>query len=258
MGHPPLEPPVQDLAPLRAERLPLRVLRVVPAPHLFQERPLRQVEVGVEVLPQVVRKHDLHGVAEDLLQVEVDAARGPVVVHVGVHVEPGVEEHDEGLRAPAVQGQPLLGEEGVVDDPVDVDGAHRHAAHVGVAEHVIHVVRRVDAREDRLQEGEPPGVAGLGAGEGFPHQVADPVGIDGLAGGEGTGRAPPEPPDGVAQLFPDDALADHLVGQVEVHQEVVVEEVPEGAVAHVVEEARHAEQLLDQRRRRAVGEDCLE
>ena len=46
---------------------------------------------------------------------------------------------------------------------------------------------------------------------------------------------------------------DQLVGEVDVGQEIVVEEVPERPVAHVVEEPGHPEELLDQRRRGGVG-----
>ena len=48
------------------------------------------------------------------------------------------------------------------------------------------------------------------------------------------------------------------MGQVEVHQEVVVEEVAEGTVADVVQQAGHPQQLLDQRRRRRVGKHRAE
>ena len=75
-----------------------------------------------------------------------------------------------------------------------------------------------------------------------------------LAGREHAVGAPAEPADGVPQLLADDALPDQLVGEVDVGQEVVVEEVPERPVAHVVEEPGHAEELLDQRAPRARRE----
>ena len=64
----------------------------------------------------------------------------------------------------------------------------------------------------------------------------------GSKGPEGLRR---EPADELAQLLADDALADQLVGEIEVGEEVVVEEVAERAVAHVVEQPRHAQQLLE-------------
>ena len=99
------------------------------------------------------------------------------------------------------------------------------------------------------QRGSP----GRGLGVGLAHQVADPLGLDRLAGLEQAVGAPPEPADRVAQLLPDDPLPDQLVGELDVGQEVVVEEVAERPVPHVVEEPRHAEELLDERRGRRVA-----
>jgi len=48
------------------------------------------------------------------------------------------------------------------------------------------------------------------------------------------------------------------VGEVEIHEEIVVEEVPEGAVADVVEEAGHPQQLLDEGGRRRIRKLRLE
>jgi len=184
--------------------------------------------------------------------------RGAVVVDVGVEVEPRVQEHDERLDAAAVEREPLLAEEGVVHDALDVDGPHRDPAHVGVAQHVVHVVGGVDAREQRLEMREPARMLGGGEGVALAHQIADPLGVDALAALEGPRRAAPEPADQLAQFFSDDSLPHFLVGEIEVGQEIVVEEVAEGAVAHVVEQARHAEQLLEEGRRGGVGELGLE
>ena len=254
VDHAPPDPAVEHLPPLPPERAPLRVVRVVPAADLLEQRPLREMEVGVEVLPEVPREDDAHRRAEDLLEVEVDGARRPVVVDVRVHVEARGQEHDERLGPAPVERQALRREEAVVDDPVEVR-PHRDAAHVGVPEHVVEVVRGVDPGEHGLQEREPARIARRRLRVGLPHEVADPLGLDRLAGGEHAVGAPPEPADRVPELLPDDPLADQLVGEVDVGQEVVVEEVPERPVAHVVEEPGHAEELLHERGRGGVGED---
>ncbi len=258
MGHAPLEVAVEHLAPLAAEGPAVRVVRVVPVGDLLQQGPLGHVEVGLELLVQVEGKDQLHGLPEDLLQVEVDAPRGAVIVDVGVEVEPGVQEHDERLDPAAIEGEALLAEEGVVHDPLDVDRPHRDPAHVGVAQHVVHVVGGVDAGEQRLQVREPARVLGGGHGVALAHQVADPLRVDALPVLEGPARAAPQAADEVAQLLPNDPLADFLVGEVEVGEEVVVEEVAEGPVAHVVEQPRHPHQLLEERRGGRVGELGLE
>ena len=257
VDHPPPDAAIEHLPPLPAEGLPLGVLRGVPAADLLEQAPLREVEVRMEVLPEIPREDDAHRGAEDLLQVQVDGARRPVVVDVRVHVEPRGQEHDERLGPAPVERQALRREEAVVDDAVEIR-PHRHAAHVGVPEHVVEVVRGVDAGQHGLQEREPARISRGGLGVGLAHQVADPLGLDRLAGLERAVGAPPEPADRVPQLLPDDPLPDQLVGELDVGQEVVVEEVAERPVSHVVEEPGHAEELLDERRGRGVGEDRAE
>ena len=178
-----------------------------------------------------------------------------MVVDVRVHVEAGVQEHREGLEPGPVERQAALRKERIVDDPIDVDRPHRDTAHVGVAQHVVHVVGREHAREERLEMRQPLRVRLERLGVGLPHQVADPLRIDGLAALEGAARAPPEAPEDLRQLLADDPLADQLVGQLVIDQEVVVEEVAEGAVADVVDQSRRPQELLDQRKRGRVGKD---
>ena len=52
--------------------------------------------------------------------------------------------------------------------------------------------------------------------------------------------------------------ADHLVIEVPLFQHLVVEEVPERTMTDVVQESRDPEGLLDQCRRRRVGEGDTE
>ena len=209
----------------------------------------------MQVLAQVVGERDPHRIAKDLLEVQVDAARRAVIVDVRVHVEAGVEEHHERSQPGPVQRQAPLGEERVVHDPLHVDRAHRDPAHVRVAQDVVHVVGGEDAGQQRLEERQPPRMRLQRMRVRLAHEVADPLGIDPLVGGEGAARAAPEAAQDLGQLLADDPLAQQLVGQVEIDQEVVVEEMAERAVADVVEQAGHAQQLLDQRRRGGVGED---
>ncbi len=212
----------------------------------------------MDVLPEIVGKDQPDGVTEDLLQVQVDAARGPVVVDVRVHVEAGVQEHDEGLDAAAVEGEPFVAEEGVVDDALDVDGPHGHPAHVGIAQDIVHVVRGVDPREERLEVGQPAGMGGLRFRVALAHEIADPLRVNVLSGLEGAGRATALTADQITELLGDDALAELLVGEVEIHEKIVVEEVPEGTVADVVQETRHPQQLFDESGRRRIGKLRLE
>src|SRR5262245_24164208 len=252
--HPPLQLAIEDVPPLGAEALLvlcalIAVGRVVPPPDLFEQRPLGEVQIGMQRLTQVESERDLHRLVEDLLEMQVDPARRPVVVDVGVHVEARVQEHDERLKPAAVEREALLREERVIDDALDVDRAHRDSAHVGVAQHVIHVVGGEDAREQRLEELEPLRVMRQRLGIGLAHQVADPLGIDRLVGVERAARAAAQRSQDVAELLADDALADQLMGQAVVDEEVVVEEVTEGAVTDVVQQTGHAQELFEQRGR---------
>src|SRR2546422_2148783 len=68
-----------------------------------------------------------------------------------------------------------------------------------------------------------------------------PIWVDGLASVEAPARAPAKVAEDVGQLLTDDPLTDELVGQVEVDEEVVVEEMSERPVADVVQEPGHAQ-----------------
>ncbi len=129
------------------------------------------------------------------------------------------------------------------------------AAHVRVAEHVVHVVGGEDPGEQRLEVREPARMRRQRLGVALPHQVADPLRVDDLPGAERPARAAAEPTQQIRELLADDALPDQLMRQVVVDQKVVVEEVAERPVPDVVEQPRGAQQLFDQRRRGRVGED---
>src|SRR5262249_16175481 len=125
---PPPHPPPPPRPPPPPPPPPYLVVGVMPATDLLEQRPLGEMQVGMEILPQVAREHDAHRRAEDLLQVQIDGARRPMVVDVRVHVEARGQEHDERLSAAPVECQPLRCDEAVVDDAVEVR-PDRDAAH---------------------------------------------------------------------------------------------------------------------------------
>ena len=157
VGQPPLEIAVEDAAPLA----PQRSVEAAPAGNLLQQRPVRQVQVLLHVVQGIPRRDARHGLREQLLEVRVDGPGGAVEVDVLVEVLARVQEHGEGALAGTVQGQPLGGDEGVVDEPVPVDGSHRHAAHVRVPRHVVEVVEGEDAVGEGLEEPQPQGLGGV-------------------------------------------------------------------------------------------------
>src|SRR3989442_12935061 len=70
----------------------------------------------------------------------------------------------------------------------NMDYVLRDAAHIGVAQDVVHVVGGEDAREGRVQGRGPLRGRIERGGVPLAHQIADPRGVGGLAGVE-IGRA---------------------------------------------------------------------
>ncbi len=106
--------------------------------------------------------------------------------------------------------------------------------------------------------GEPARVSSQRLRVALAHEVADPLGLDRLSRFEGPRWASREGAQQVPHLLADDPLAHQLVGQPEVGEEVVVEEMPERAVTDVVEQSRHPQQLLEQRAGGRIRELRLE
>ena len=203
------------------------------------------------------------------MQVQVDGVPDAVEVDVLVHVEAGVEEGAQRAERALVEREAVGGAEGVVDQPVDVDGAEAHAAHPRVAAYVVEVVDGDRAGERAVEQADPArdGVrrrrrSGCARGA-VPravllraHQEGDVPRVDGLAGGELPRRASPQLGQQRPELADDEVLRDLLVVDAEHGQQVLlVAEVAEGAVAEVVQEAGHAQRLLDQRLRRRARLD---
>src|SRR6267378_3847550 len=79
----------------------------------------------------------------------------------------------------AVERQAPLGDEGVVDDPLDVDWAGSDTTYIRVARDVVHVVGRVGAYERGL-EGRQPAWRLEAVQLSGRDQVSDPPGVDPL------------------------------------------------------------------------------
>src|ERR1700704_129191 len=110
----------------------------------------------------------------------------------------------------AVERQSPLGDEGVVDDPLDVDGARRDTTYIRVARDVVHVVGRVGAYESGLEGHQPAWrleAVQLSRGD----QVSDPFGVDPLPRLEvGRGRGA-QRPDVAREVARDQSASDHFV-----------------------------------------------
>ncbi len=152
-----------------------------------------------------------------------------------------------------VEPQGVAEDEAVVHDALHVDRADADADHVGVARDVVEVVDGCRPAEDRLAGAQP--ARWLVPGEvGGRHHPCHRPGVDPLAGSEGSRRCRAQLGDEVTQLVdhqppPDVLMVDAIPGK-----NLAIEEVTEGPVTDIVEQARQPQRRLDQRRRRGVGE----
>ena len=243
------------------------MLAARPQGGLVQQRVLVERGVIAQRLEWVAVAEDrLERRAERLREVQVDGAHGAMEIHGVVHEQARREEHLERAQPRLVQGEPPVGHERVTAEPVGVDGTACHARNQRVAPDVVEVVDGEDAGEQRLEAPNPQRHGRVGQGW-LRHQEADPARVDALAFGEGRPlgidrRGAPQPVDQGSQFALDDGLAQVLVRQAlawvaawmrrrgPARQDVLVEEVGEGAVTHVVQQAGHPKRLHDQRLRR--------
>jgi hypothetical protein len=87
--------------------------------------------------------------------VQVDRPDGSVVVDLLVHEQARRQEHLQRPEARLVQGQPARPDERVAAQPLHVHRPGRDADQVGVAAHVVEVVDREHARQQRLEPAQP-------------------------------------------------------------------------------------------------------
>src|SRR5438067_1884761 len=181
--HPPLQPAGHDVSPSAAECALLARFLFHPAIDFGHQIPLVQALELRHPLQWIAAEQDVDGGREDLAQLKIDAAHGAVEIDLVIQIQARVQEHEQRLRAVAVQRQSEIGDEGVVDDPLHINGTGRDAADVGVTRHVVHVVCGEGAYQQRAHGGQPGRrfeVRQLLGGD----QVGDPARIDTFAGFE--------------------------------------------------------------------------
>ena len=156
VDHAVLDVAVDDALPLLRQVAALALQRLVePRLHRGEQRPLGEPPVRAEVVERAGRQDELQRGPEDLVQVQVDGVPDAVEVDVLVHVEARVEEGAQRAERALVEREAVGGAEGVVDEPVDVDGAEADAAHARVAAHVVQVVDRDRAGERAVEQADP-------------------------------------------------------------------------------------------------------
>ena len=241
-----------------------------PARRLVEEGVLVEVRERPEPLRRrPVAEHRPDRRREHLLEVQVDGADRPVEIDVLVHEQAGREEHLERADPALVQGQAAARDERVPPEALGIDRAHRDAREVGVPAHVVEVVDGEHARQQRLERPHPAGHRRVHERR-LRDQERDPARVDRLAVGEPVAvrdgaRRPAQAADQRPELALDHQLREVLVrqrlgpgpawvgGRRERREELLVEEVRERPVPHVVEEARDPQRLDDE----PLGRDGL-
>ena len=152
---------------------------------------------------------------------------------------------------------PLVGKRAVVQQPVEIERPAAVARHVGVAEHEIHVVDRVQPAEKAPQKPQP--LRPLGRDAFRPgNQKHDLLGIERFAVGEPGVRIAADAADQVGELPANDLAAEHLVVQSVVGQKMLVEKMPERPVPHVVQQGGQPHERLDVAPAGHVGADLAQ
>ncbi len=176
---------------------------------------------------------------------DVDRARGPVIVDVGIEIHAGIEEHLQGRKARLMDRKSLVRDDRVMNESGEIDRADRHTAHIGVSQDIVEVICGIAAGNNRLEHVEPSRDMGVVFPLFLENHMRDLVGVEFLAFGEGTGRAAPDLPDDRTEMISDDDLSEFLVTGMEGVQVVVVEEMAKGAVSDIVHERCDAEKFFD-------------
>ena len=190
-------------------------------------------------------KQELHGIAENVPEMDVDRARGSVIVHVGIEIHAGIEEHLQGGKARLMNRKSFVRDDRVVNESGEIDRADCHAAHIGIAQDIVEIVCGIAARNDRLEHVEPSGNAGIVFAFLLENHMRDLIGVEFFPFGEWAGGAAPDLADDWTQMVADDDLPELFVTGMEGMQIVVVEKMAEGAVADVVHERRDTEKFFD-------------
>ena len=141
--------------------------------------------------------------------------------------------------------RPRSRKEAVVQQPGQVERPAAVARHVGVAEHEIHVVDRVQPAEEAAEEGSHCGGVEGRRWLGPRDQQHDLLGIEGLAVGQPAVGIASDAADGGGEVPADDLAAEDFVVQPVIGQVMGVEKVTERPVAHVVQQAGQPHERFD-------------
>ena len=181
-----------------------------------------------------------------------------LLIHEVARIQEALQRADRRL----IEGETARPDEAVATEPLHIHSANLHAGHVRVAADVVEVIYGEDAREQWLHDAQPLWCCfifkrRLGDEEAHPGRVNGFTLIESIAFGVFAGRAA-ESADDLANLMLDDQRreifvreslprrAARVIGGWELLQHLVVKEVGERSVAHIVQESGNAQCLYNE------------
>lgn len=130
--------------------------------------------------------------------------------------------------------QTFFGKHAVMQETIEIEGLGAVAGHVGVAEHEIHVVYRVESAKKTSQKTQPfrafVDIGLLWTG----NEECDVLGIESFIGIQLAVRIAADAGNQISETAADNLAADYFVREAVILEEMFVEKVTKGAVAHVV------------------------
>src|SRR5512141_1438700 len=105
----------------------------------------------------------------------------------------------------------LVRDDRVVNESGEINRADCHAAHIGIAQDIVEVVRGIAAGNNRLEHVEPSRNAGVVFALFLENHMCNLIGVELLAFGEDAGRAAPDFSDDRAKMVADDDLSKFFV-----------------------------------------------
>jgi hypothetical protein len=205
----------------------------------------------------MIRTKDLHCLFEDLLELKINGTGGAVIIDVGIKIKASIEKHGQGIDSSLVEEQSFLVEGGVVEESPPIHGTDGNTGHIGVAQNVIDIIESKNASEELLEQEEPLRMFSIFFLEWSLDEERYVLRVDGFPLFEATVRTLPNSLHDGRNFFPDDVLADLLMVRFESRKILFVEEMAEGTVPDVMEEASEPEEFFNvEWRRKLIPKDA--
>lgn len=256
-GHLPSGLPGKNGVPFVPQLAEFGIVGPGPPLHIDEERGFREVKIIVQMIDRVPLKQMLHRLREDFFDGDIQRPDGPMEVDHPEQIRTSLDEVNQGGEPTQVHGEPLFREEAVVNQSGDIKGLRIEPCHVGVTQDEVHIVNGIDAAEERSQLLEPARVSRF-RGLRSPDQPRNLAGVELFQRLQLSVRITANSPNEVPENPFNNDSADVFVGHSELVEVVVIKEVPEWSVSHIVQEGSDASGAFDVRLGRAIGADLFQ